>query len=139
MNFSGSPLKCSFSEVNDEKSVTVVTLEEHVTCERILLHPVRDLREMRGTYEGVSVNYLIKAGALQNDKAPLGGESWSVTSSIDGSSFLINLVDLTNGECNYFASKKPSWATKVLVNGFETDISSNCFNSATNQVSFVVQ
>jgi hypothetical protein len=62
-----------------------------------------------------------------------------VTSSIDGSSFLINLVDLSNGECNYFTSKRPTWATKVLVNGFETDISSNCFNSATNQVSFVVQ
>ena len=117
---------------NQARSIAGMELKQIAENTKILL-------EMRGTYEGVSVNYLIKAGALQNDKAPLGGESWSVTSSIDGSSFSINLVDLTNGECNYFTSKKPSWATKVTVNGFETDVSSNCFNSATNQVSFVVQ
>lgn len=54
VNFSGSPVKCSFSEVDDEKSVTVVTLEEEAVCERILLHPIRDLREMRGTYEEIT-------------------------------------------------------------------------------------
>ena len=54
-------------------------------------------------------------------------------------SFSINLVDLTNGECNYFVSKQPAWAAKVLVNGFETGVSSNCFNSDTNQISFVVE
>ncbi len=54
VNFSGSPIKCSFNEVNDEKSVTLVTLEEDVKCERIPLHPVRDLREMRGTYDEVT-------------------------------------------------------------------------------------
>jgi len=51
VNFSGSPVKCSFSEVNDEKSVTVVTVGTDVEWERIPLHPSRDLREMRGTYE----------------------------------------------------------------------------------------
>lgn len=54
VNFSGSPVKCSFNEVNDEKSVTLVTLEEDVKCERISLHPLRDLREMRGTYDQVT-------------------------------------------------------------------------------------
>lgn len=54
VNFSGSPVKCSFNEVNDEKSVTVVTLENDVKWERIPLHPVRDLRQMRGTYAEVT-------------------------------------------------------------------------------------
>ena len=31
------------------------------------------LMEMRGSYDGVSVDYLIKAGALKSDKAPIGG------------------------------------------------------------------
>ena len=53
VNYSGSPVKCSFSEVNDEKSVTVVTAEDDVTWERIPLHPLRDLREMRGTYDEI--------------------------------------------------------------------------------------
>lgn len=54
VNYSGSPVKCSFSEAEDEKSVTVVTLEEGVTCERIPLHPIRDLRQMRGSYEEIT-------------------------------------------------------------------------------------
>ena len=97
------------------------------------------LMEMRGSYQGVSVDYLIKAGAINSDKSPIGGKDWSVQSSIDGTYFSINLVDLTNGECNYFATVQPPWATKILINGFETDITTNCFDTDTNQVSFVVQ
>ena len=56
------------------------------------------LMEMRGSYEGISIDYLIKAGALNSDLPPIGGKDWSVTASADGASFSINLVDLTNGE-----------------------------------------
>ena len=117
---------------NQVRSIAIAEIKQIAENTKILL-------EMRGSYDGVSVSYLIKAGALQNDKAPLGGDGWSVTSSVDGATFSINLVDLTNGECNYFVSKQPAWAAKVLVNGFETGVSSNCFNSDTNQVSFVVE
>lgn len=97
------------------------------------------LMEIRGTYEGVSVDYLIKAGALQSEKAPIGGNNWSVVSSADGKSFSINLVDLTSGECDYFATTKPDWAAAILVNGFETGLTENCFDSDTNQISFIVE
>lgn len=117
---------------NQVRSIASVELKQIAENTKILL-------EMRGTYEGVSVNYLIKAGALRSDKSPIGGDAWSVTPGIDGTTFSINLVDLTNGECNYFASKKPAWVKTLLINGFETDISSNCFDSATNQVSFIVE
>lgn len=53
VNYSGSPIKCSFSEADDEKSVTVVDLSEGVACRRIPLRPERDLREMRGSYEEI--------------------------------------------------------------------------------------
>lgn len=104
-----------------------------------IAHDTKLLLEMRGTYEGVSVDYLIKAGALPNDVAPIGGAEWSVTSSADGKSFSINLVDLSNGECDYFASKKPRWANAVLINGFEGGIADNCFKAGANQVSFIVE
>ena len=97
------------------------------------------LMEMRGTYEGVSVDYLIKAGALESNAAPIGGDAWSVAASADGQSFAINVVDLTNGECEYFASKKPRWASAILINGFEAGIGENCFDSDTNQISFIVE
>ncbi len=66
VNYSGSPVKCSFSEVNDEKSVALVTLEEDVTVERIPLHPVRDLREMRGTYDEVTSSAYRAAGKAED-------------------------------------------------------------------------
>lgn len=97
------------------------------------------LMEMRGTYEGLSVDYLIKAGALKSDKAPLGGADWSVVASADGTTFSINLVDLTSGQCEYFATAAPKWASAILINGFETSITDNCFDSDTNQISFIVE
>lgn len=97
------------------------------------------LMEMRGTYEGVSIDYLVKAGAMQSDEAPIGGSEWSIVSSVDGKSFSINLVDLTTGECEFFATKKPKWAAGVLTNGFEVESADNCFDSNTNQVSFIIE
>lgn len=97
------------------------------------------LMEMRGTYEGVSIDYLIKAGALNSDKSPIGGEEWDIVASADGATFSINLTDLSMGECEYFATTKPKWASAILINGFETGTTDNCFDSDTNQVSFIVE
>ena len=56
VRYSGSPLKYSFSECGQEKSVTLVTLAEkgQVTVEPLPLRPTRDMREIRGTYEEVT-------------------------------------------------------------------------------------
>ena len=48
------------------------------------------LLEMRGNYTGVSVDYLVKSGAIKTPAAPIGGANWSVTASADGKSFSIN-------------------------------------------------
>lgn len=52
VRYSGSPIKCSFSEAKDEKTVTLVELGEkgQISLTKILLHPLHDLREMRGSY-----------------------------------------------------------------------------------------
>lgn len=101
---------------------------------------VKMLLEMRGDYSGVSVDYLIKAGALKSDKSPLGGDQWSVVASADGESFSINLTELTQGECAYFSTAIPKWATSIVVNGFEVrDNSDRCFSTPTNQISFIIE
>ena len=117
---------------NQVRTIADAELEQIVQNTKLLL-------EMRGTYEGVSIDYLIKAGALDSDKAPLGGADWSIESSADGQSFSINLVKLTTSECEYFSAKQPKWATAILVNGFETGLTDNCFDSNTNQVAFVIE
>lgn len=52
IRYCGTPLKYSFSEAGHKKSVTVVELLEKGTCEirTIPLVPIRDLRELKGTY-----------------------------------------------------------------------------------------
>jgi len=56
IEYCGSPLKCSFSEANDKKSVNVIELAEKgsVKIVRIPLIQKRDLREIRGSYEYVT-------------------------------------------------------------------------------------
>lgn len=53
IRYSGSPMKCSFSEAAGEKSVTIVTLgrKGDTKIETAELHPIHDLREISGTYE----------------------------------------------------------------------------------------
>ena len=53
IRYSGSPLKYSFSEKDQQKSVTVVELAEkgHLTVRTLPLHPLYDLREIKGTYD----------------------------------------------------------------------------------------
>ncbi len=53
IRYCGTPLKYSFSEKNQEKSVTVVEIgekTEEIRISEIPLKPMRDLREIRGTF-----------------------------------------------------------------------------------------
>ena len=95
----------------------------------------RTLLEYSG-YTPVSVDYLIEAGALDNDRAPLGGNNWSITSNFDGTEFSINLVKLSFDECAYFTTKKFDWATHITVNGQESVDSSVCMKTGDNNISF---
>lgn len=56
IRYCGSPLKFSFSEVSDEKSVTVVELREKgdVSVTTVPLHPLHDMREISGRYIDVT-------------------------------------------------------------------------------------
>lgn len=52
VRYSGTPLKYSFSEKDHKKSITVVNVgTDGVSVSEIPLKPLRDLREIRGTYE----------------------------------------------------------------------------------------
>lgn len=90
-------------------------------------------------YGPVSVDYLIEAGAISNDRAPAGGDRWSVTSNFDGSEFSINLVDISFDECAYFTTKKFDWATRLSVNGYDSSDSSYCMKTGDNTLSFFVK
>ena len=90
-------------------------------------------------YTPVSVNYLIESGALDNDKPPLGGNDWSITSNFDGTEFAINLTELSFDECVYFSTKKADWTTHISINGYDSSDSAYCMKSGDNRVSFFAQ
>lgn len=68
MRYCGSPLKYSFSECRQVKSATLVTLEEKgcVTVETLPLHPLRDMREVRGTYDEVTDRSFYQGGGQED-------------------------------------------------------------------------
>lgn len=56
VRYCGTPLKYSFSEVDDDKSVTVVDLFEkgNVTVREVPLVPMRDMKQIKGSYMHVT-------------------------------------------------------------------------------------
>ena len=57
VRYSGTPLKYSFSEANDKKTVTVVNLKtkDDITLDFIPLIPKHDMVEIKGTYEELTL------------------------------------------------------------------------------------
>lgn len=99
---------------------------------------VKILLENRNDYTGVSVDYLIKAGALKDSKAPIGTD-WTITASIDKESFSINLFNVSKSDCNYFSVAVPKWAEDMTINGITLTDNDNCYSGATNNISFIVK
>lgn len=115
------------------RTIAAAELEQIVKNTKLLM-------EMRGDYTGLSVDYLIKAGALGSGRAPIGAADWSIGPSTDSAMFEIKLTGLSEGECDYFESAPPTWATQMRINGnTATPGADFCFSSATNQITFVAR
>ncbi|MEG0894158.1 MAG: exonuclease SbcCD subunit D [Oscillospiraceae bacterium] len=54
VRYCGTPLKYSFSEIPDEKSVTMVEIDEEVKVSVIKLSPKRDIKKIKGSYEEIT-------------------------------------------------------------------------------------
>lgn len=69
IRYCGSPLKYSFSEVNDRKSLTVVTLQEKGNMERkfIPLVPLHDWHDLKGTYSELTARDFYAGTPYQED------------------------------------------------------------------------
>ncbi|MBD5388629.1 hypothetical protein HDR63_00015 [bacterium] len=101
---------------------------------------VRLLMGARGDYTGLSVDYLVKAGALRNTHAPIGN-AWTVTSGTDRQTFVITLMGLSEGECDFFVAAPPTWASLLRVNGADVVDGETvyCLTSPNNQIAFVAE
>lgn len=62
--YSGTPLKYSFSEAMDDKTVTIVEMKEkgNLTIRKCPLHPKRDMRRIKGTLEALLQKEVVESG-----------------------------------------------------------------------------
>lgn len=69
IRYAGSPLKYSFSETRQHKSVTVVTLGEKgdVQVRTVALTPLRELREIRGSYDELTARSFYEHTTYRSD------------------------------------------------------------------------
>lgn len=69
IRYCGTPLKYSFSEVKDQKSLTVVELQEkgNMSCRTISLKPKHELVELKGTYEELTLKAFYENTTWQED------------------------------------------------------------------------
>lgn len=69
IRYAGSPIKYSFSEARQHKSVTVVTLGEKgdVQVRTVALTPLRELREIRGSYDELTARSFYEHTTYRSD------------------------------------------------------------------------
>lgn len=69
IRYCGTPLKYSFSEVKDQKSVTVIELCEkgNLHIHTVPLKPLHDLVELKGTYDTVTARSFYEGTSWQED------------------------------------------------------------------------
>lgn len=69
IRYSGTPLKYSFSEANDKKTVTVVEMNDkgNISLDFIPLVPKRDMVEIKGTYDELTLKSFYENTTYQDD------------------------------------------------------------------------
>ena len=94
----------------------------------------------RGDYAGISVNYLIKSGALKSDAAPGIAETYDIRAQADGGGFVINLLGVGFSDCAWAMTQRFDWADAARANdSYEGAPAGNCKKSGGNKVTFVVR
>ena len=69
IRYSGTPLKYSFSEANDKKTVTVMEMNDkgNITLDFVHLVPKRDMVEIKGTYDELTLKSFYENTTYQDD------------------------------------------------------------------------
>jgi len=105
-----------------------------------LANNAKTLFAARGSYTGISVGYLIKAGALKTERAPAIASGLSVQPEAEGKQFSINLTGLKYNDCVWLTTQKFDFADAVYANDMrEGNASDNCASGNQNKVSIFVK
>ena len=106
---------------------------------RELAKNVNLLMGNRSDYTGISVDYLVKSGAIKSEVAPIG-KTWSVeVGPVDVTTFEIKLHGLSHNECDFFAAAVPAWAEDMFINGTSINGHIRCLSASENDITFIAR
>ena len=103
---------------------------------REIAKDIKMLFNNHSDYTGLSVEYLVKQGALKSEQPPIG-EGWAINAGNDSTTFSIKLTGLSDAQCNFFAAAVPQWANEMYINGFDSTHSIHCFSGGQNEIVFI--
>lgn len=116
---------------NQKHSIAAATLRE-------VAKDIHTLMGMRGKYDGLSIEYLVKAGALKSELPPIG-KTWVIEPGYNSETFVIKISGLTQSDCDFLSVSVPQWATEVSANGHRIDEYAHCFSGIENEVIFIAK
>jgi Tfp pilus assembly protein PilE len=93
----------------------------------------------RRDYTGISTEYLVKAGAMRNEKSPLVGNEFSVMANPGDEEFQMIFSGMDFKTCSWLASVKLDWAEKISVNGYFESPATYCRKADKNEVAIWVK
>jgi len=93
----------------------------------------------RRDYSGISVDYLVKAGAMKTEKSPLPGAEFSVMAEPGVREFIMMFGNLDFRTCSWLATVKLDWADRISVNGYFESAATYCRTVEKNEVSIWVK
>lgn len=69
IRYSGSPLKYSFSEANDEKGIYLIELKGkgELTAQKLAIKPLHEMKEIKGKYEDIISRSFYEDTTMQDD------------------------------------------------------------------------
>lgn len=117
---------------NQKRTIAVSQLRQIAQNTKLLVSHTND-------YSVVSVDYLIKSGALKNNQPPIGTTDWTITSTSDNLGFSINLTCLTKSECEFFTTVKLDFVYSRTINGYENGDENHCLSTANNKISLFIE
>ena len=98
---------------------------------------IKYLKSRDEGYANISLDYLIKSGALKSGIPPIG-KYWNIKNENNFQSASINISGLTKSECEYFKLKKCDWVISTVINGYIDIKNAVCVDGIDNNISFIV-
>jgi len=93
----------------------------------------------RRDYTGISADYLVKAGAMRNEKSPLAGAQFSISANPGAKEFAMVFAELNFNDCSWLATQNFDWADRVSVNGYFESAATYCHKMDKNEVAVWVK